>query len=133
MMNTRIVMSLSAILLGTSGMALTFAPDVVARALTSEDNRTTELILQIMGALYFAFAMLNWMSKGNLIGGIYNRPIAIANFTHFLIAGLALAKWWKVNTTTSSVISIATIFYIVLAILFGVMMFTHPIKENPNA
>jgi hypothetical protein len=36
--------------------------------------------------------MLNWMAKGTIIGGIYNRPIAIANLTHFLIGGLALAK-----------------------------------------
>ena len=45
--------------------------------------------MQIIGSLYFALAILNWMSKGSFIGGIYNRPIAIANLTHFVIAGLA--------------------------------------------
>jgi len=31
--------------------------------------------MQIIGSFYFAFAILNWMSKGSIIGGIYNRPI----------------------------------------------------------
>jgi len=46
----------------------------------------------LLGALYVDFAMLNWMVKGSLIGNIYNRPVAVANFTHFLVGGLALAK-----------------------------------------
>ena len=85
-------MTSSALLMGFAGLILTFFPDELAGILNMEDNRISILFLQMMGAMYFAFGMLNWMSKGSRIGGIYNRPIAIANMTHFLMVGITMAK-----------------------------------------
>ncbi|MFL3027531.1 MAG: hypothetical protein ACJZ1O_04495 [Candidatus Neomarinimicrobiota bacterium] len=89
-----------------------------------------ELLMQIIGSLYFAFAMLNWMSKGSIIGGIYNRPIAIANLTHFVIAGLALIKGILANPSLSYVIWSIAIIYSIFATLFGIVAFKHPVREN---
>ena len=86
--------------------------------------------MQITGSLYFAFAMLNWMSKGSLIGGIYGRPIAIANLTHFVIAGLTLIKGVLVNPGLSYVIWSIAIAYSIFAILFGIVAFKHPVSKN---
>ena len=91
---------------------------------------TLELLMQIIGSLYFAFAMLNWMSKGSLIGGIYGRPIAIANLTHFVIAGLALIKGILSNPSLSYIIWSIAIIYSIFAILFGIVAFNHPVSEN---
>ncbi|MEC9007310.1 MAG: hypothetical protein VX731_04205, partial [Candidatus Neomarinimicrobiota bacterium] len=83
-----------------------------------------------IGSFYFAFAMLNWMSKGSLIGGIYNRPIALANWTHFFIAGLALIKGVLANPSLSYVIWSIAIIYSIFAILFGIVLFKHSVSEN---
>lgn len=83
-------MTITAAILGATGIVLTFMPQEVASFLNLPE--ATTILFQILGALYFGFAMLNWTAKANLIGGIYSRPVAIANFTHFLIGGLALAK-----------------------------------------
>jgi hypothetical protein len=91
-MNTKILMTTSSIILGATGIMLTFAPDIVLSNLNVDTNQTALLLVQVMGGMYFGYSMLNWMTKESLIGGIYNRPIAIANFTHFLIAGLAIGK-----------------------------------------
>ncbi|HMG90461.1 MAG TPA: hypothetical protein VK589_10380, partial [Chryseolinea sp.] len=91
-MNTKIVMTIGSIVLGATGAMLIFASDIVLRNLSIEINQSSLLLGQIVGALYFGYSMLNWMTKESLIGGIYNRPVAVANFTHLMIAGLAIVK-----------------------------------------
>jgi hypothetical protein len=86
--------------------------------------------MQILGALYFAFGMLNWMTKASLIGGIYNRPLAVSNFTHFFIAGLALVKGLISNLNSPYFIWIGAIIYLVFCVCFGVILFRHPISET---
>jgi len=71
--------------------------------------------------------MLNWMAKGAIIGGIYNKPIAIANFTHFVIGALALLKAMS-NPPPYFIVPLAVV-YSIFAILFGVIFFKHPGPE----
>ena len=123
-------MSSSAVVLGTTGILLTFIPDVVLSHLSIEANKISMFLLQIIGALYFAFSMLNWMTKNSLIGGIYNRPVAIANFTHFLIAGLALIKGIISNPSISYTIWVTGIFYCVFAISFSAILLRNPINKT---
>jgi hypothetical protein len=82
--------------------------------------------LQFLGAAYFAFAMLNWMAKGAIIGGIYNRPIAIANLSHFVIGGIALTKAVLSNHQLPLIFSIMAVFYIATACIFGLVISRHP-------
>ncbi len=126
-MNTKILMTVSSLVLGAAGIILTFMPEEVARILNSAS--TPFIILQILGALYFAFAMLNWTAKGNLIGGIYSKPVAIANFTHFMIGGLALIKL-AVHEPNQTFIWGAAILYLLFALLFGWVLFTSPFLGN---
>ncbi len=129
-MNTSFVMTASAVVMGIVGIVLTFAPDLVVARLGIETTRTSIFVAQLLGALYFAFAMLNWMSKANLIGGIYNRPVAVANLTHFLIAGLALVKGVISNPDLPYVIWAAALIYALFGLLFGIILFRHPVKSE---
>lgn len=129
-MNTKIIMTLSAVTLGAAGILLTFMPDAVLGQLTIDINKPTLYLVQILGALYFAFGLLNWMSKTSLIGGIYNRPIVVANLTHFLIAGLALSKGLISNPESSYIIWIVGLTYVVFAVWFGLLMFSKPKTET---
>ena len=131
-MNTKIIMTLSAVILGILGMILTLIPDLILSNLNFETNNTGLFLMQILGALYFAFGMLNWMSKAGVIGGIYNRPIAVANFTHFLVAALALTKGLISNPGIQYSIWIVGVIYMVFALIFGIILFRHPISENIN-
>jgi len=128
-MNTKIIMTLAAVILGTAGIALTFMPDALLNYAGMEKSETALLLMQILGALYFAFAMLNWMSKGSLIGGIYNRPVAVANMTHFLIGGLALVKVLMSNSNASYLIWTVGVIYAAFAVCFGIILFRHPVRE----
>ena len=128
-MNTKSLMTSSAIILALIGISLIFFPKEILDYFELSTSDTLELLMQIIGSFYFAFAMLNWMSKGSLIGGIYNRPIALANWTHFFIAGLALIKGVLANPSLSYVIWSIAIIYSIFAILFGIVLFKHPVSE----
>ncbi len=116
-------MTTSAIVLGAAGILLTFMPREVANFCHLTESTTIQF--QILGALYFGFAMLNWTAKANLIGGIYSKPVCIGNFTHFLIGGLALTKLVLHNNSENSILIFA-ILYLLFAILFGYVFFTNP-------
>lgn len=127
-MNTKLLMIFSAAFMGVVGIVFSFMPQEVIAYFGSNTITINPLILQLMGALYFSFAMINWTAKANLIGGIYSRPVAIGNLTHFTIGALALSKAYI--SSHSSVILIPSLIYVIFAILFGVVFFTHPIKRE---
>ncbi|WKV10606.1 hypothetical protein [Marivirga harenae] len=132
-MNIKIVMISSCIFLGALGITFTFIPDEIISGLSATPNPISILSLQLLGALYLGFTMLNWMAKGSLIGGIYNRPIAIGNFMHFAVGALALIKIiTKIHTHSEIVISL-TVAYSVFAILFGYVLITNPSRIEKKA
>jgi Na+-driven multidrug efflux pump len=132
-MPTKLMMTLSACLLAVTGLSLTFLPDEIAAFLGLQANTMLLLVLQLLGALYFALAMLNYMAKGSLIGGIYNRPICIANFTHFFVGGLALIKILLRHEGLPSGLWIAAGVYAVFALWFGQTLFRHPLTEHQTS
>jgi hypothetical protein len=120
-------MSSSAIVMGIAGIVLSFSPQEFANYFKMGD--TNMIVLQLLGGAYFGFAMLNWMAKANLTGGIYSRPVAIGNFTQFSIGGLALLKL-AVHGKPETYTWIAALLYSAFAILFGIVMFTNPFTNK---
>lgn len=128
-MNTKVLMMASSIVMGVLGICFTFLPDEFLGFVDIKSSVINTLVVQIMGALYFAFAMQNWMAKGNLIGGIYSKPVAIGNFTHFVVGGLLLGK--SAFTYAANIeIWVAAIGYWIFAILFGRVAFGNPLETE---
>ena len=119
-------MTVSSVILGATGVLLTFAPDMVLRNLHIDANPASLLLGQVIGGLYFGYGMLNWMTKESLVGGIYHRPVAIANFAHHLIAGLAITKGLISNPELTTSLWVAGALYVVFGLLFIMMLFRHP-------
>lgn len=115
--------------MGIAGIVLSFGPQEVLLGLGQDSNQISVIALQLMGALYFGFAITNWIAKGTIIGGIYGRPISIGNFTHFFVGGLALAKAYMNGSKLPLIILLVAIIYLVFAILFGYVLLTHPKKQ----
>lgn len=125
-------MTSSALILGIAGIAMTFIPYEILVGININPSKSLELVVQIIGALYFTFSILNWMTKSSLIGGIYNRPVAVANLSHFLIVALALIKAVFTTPGISIAFLAAATVYSIFAILFGIILFRHPIPESKN-
>jgi hypothetical protein len=128
-MNTKSLMAVSAVLMGLAGITFSFFPQEFASYFNIAGANI--VLLQLLGALYFSFAILNWTAKANLTGGIYSRPVAMGNLTQFVIGGLVLLKFATHNINLTY-IWIAAIVYLVFAILFGFVLFTNPVMKNTS-
>ncbi len=122
-MNTRIILASSAIILAAIGIGLMFIPEETLMYLNIGASKPLLLILQLLGGLYFGFAMLNWMSQWSLIGGIYNKPVSVANFAQFFIGGLALLKEVLSNPEIPHVFWLLAAIYTVYAVIFGLLFY----------
>ena len=127
-MNTKYLMIGSALFLGFLGVATSFFPEEIAGKIGLSGAFPTAALLQLIGALYLGFGIMNWMAKTVLIGGIYARPLAMGNFMHFLVGGLALAKVASTHSGTIY-IWIAALLYAVFALAFGMVAFGTPYKK----
>ncbi len=123
-------MTSSAIFLIIIGVLLSFLPNEIADSLNVEPTIVTILFLKILSALYLGFGILNWIAKGTLIGGIYNRPIAIGNLMHFGVGAIALVKVVSKIQTHSEIIISLTVVYAIFAILFAYVFRTNPTKRE---
>ena len=129
-MGTRALMSISAVFLALLGLGTLFAPAEVLSVHGTAPDNATELLIQMMGARYLGFAILNWTARGNLIGGIYSRPVALGNLWHFLIVGILLTKAAIAFGVLPLAISAAV--YSLFAIGFGLVIFRPP-AAKPEA
>ena len=117
-------MSTSAVFLAVLGFATSYMPDKVLGIHGSVPDMPTLLLVQMAGALYLGFAILNWTARGVLIGGIYARPVALGNFLHFAMVAVMLIKAAIVHGVVQLAIS-ATVFS-VFAVWFGLVLFRPP-------
>lgn len=124
-MNTKLLLSLSAIVMGAAGIAGTFMPQELLNWVGAAPGGVLPVVVQILSALLFAFAMVNWTARGSLLGGIYNRPVAIGNLAHFTIGALAVTKAAMVVRHDSILWFIALV-YCVFAFGFAVVFFRSP-------
>ena len=114
----------SAAFLALLGFATSFLPEKVLGLHGTVPDTPTLLLVQMTGALYLGFAILNWTARGILIGGIYARPVALGNFLHFAMVSVMLIKAAIVHGVVQLAIS-ATVFS-VFAIWFGLVLFRPP-------
>ena len=116
--------------MGMAGMVLSFLPQEVSNGLGMPGSAA--IFLQVLGALYLGFALINWTAKANLIGGIYSRPVALGNLAHFVVGALALAKL-TFKDTSLNYLWVAALVYSAFAFLFAYVFFTTPdLKSRYN-
>ena len=120
-MHTKILMNLSAVWMALLGLAASFFPQEILARFGTAPDRHAALFLQVLGAAYLGFAMMNWMAREVLIGGIYSRPLAMGNMVHFVVAALALAKGGLI---------VVALVYGIFAVWFGMVVFRHPLKTG---
>lgn len=129
-MYTRVLMIASAAFLAMAGVATAFFPDRVLATHDTVPDNATLLLIQMMGALYLGFAMLNWQARGVLMGGIYARPIALGNFLHF---GMVAILLWKAAAIFGvAMLAISASVFTVFALGFGIVLFRPPVARRPD-
>ena len=118
MVNTKLLMTSSSLALALAGIFALFVPDVLLALFGAPMSDLLSVPIQLMGALYFSMAMMNWTAKDSAIGGIYARPVSIANFVHFFIGTLLLAK-----VVLSSGFNLSSTLLLVVYAIFAILFY----------
>jgi hypothetical protein len=121
-MNTKILMTAASLILAAAGVFALFVPDVVLSLVNTSVTAQLSALVQLMGALYFGFAIMNWTAKDSAIGGIYARPVSLGNFGHFFAGGLLLLRY-QFSNPFNLFIMILLILYVIFAVLFYWLVF----------
>jgi len=123
-MNTKILMTSTSLVLGLAGIVALFAPENILAILDVPLAKPLSVLIQVMGALYFSIALMNWTAKDSIIGGIYARPISLGNFAHFFSGTLVLAKYFFSNSFNAPLLLMLMV-YVIFALLFYWLVFRH--------
>ncbi|PSL04532.1 hypothetical protein [Cecembia rubra] len=119
-----ITMAFSAAILVILGMVYSFFPQEILSELVQEPTPILVLVLQLLGAVYIGFGVMNWMLKNVKIGGIYARPLTLGNFAHFFIGGLSIVRLVIEEEASSFYVFIFLVIYVVFAGMFARLIFS---------
>ena len=123
-------MTSSALILGLAGVFALFAPDTLLYTQGSAPTGTMSVLVQLMGALYFSFALMNWTAKDSLIGGIYARPVSLANFGHFFAGTLLLLKYQLANEMSLSILAALIVYSVYMACFYWLVFRSTGVKAE---
>jgi hypothetical protein len=115
----------TALFMGAIGLAASFLPQEILAGAGLPADRLAVVLVQVLGAVYLGFAILNWMARGILIGGVYARPVALGNFLHFGVVAVVLLKALLAGGA-ATVLGAATVPYAVFGLWFGAVLLRHP-------
>lgn len=122
-MNSKLLMSVSSVAMGVTGLCLNFLPAEILATMGMESTQLVYiLLLQILGNFYLAFSVINWLARSNIIGGIYGRPVSMGNFVHFFVGAITVLKYLVKNPSVS-LLWIGVVIYTIFAILFALLVF----------
>jgi hypothetical protein len=121
-MNTKILMTASSLVLAVAGVFALFVPELILSMLGASGTEQLSTTVQMTGALYFGFALMNWTAKDSAIGGIYARPVSMGNYGHFFVGALLLIKA-QLSGDFNLPVFLVSVVYVVFAILFYWLVF----------
>jgi hypothetical protein len=71
-------------------------------------------------------AALNWLQQGALLGGIYGRPLVLANLTLYFVGAMVMLRAVREPDATRALWWIA-VPLAVLAVVYGVLLLRGPL------
>lgn len=87
-MKTDRLLAASAIFLFALGLPMLFA----SQEILGTSGGGIGLGGELLGPAWLGLAALNWSSRGNRVGGIYGRPVLMANLLLFLPSAMTLLR-----------------------------------------
>ena len=126
-MNTRMLMTLSTACLGLLGIALLFFPQEAGGLIPLGPD--SELSAQMAAAGFLAIAVLDWAGRGAVYGGIFGRPIVLANLMLGMVCGGSILGTLRRGGGTPSAWGLAAFFLLYVA-LYASLLFRSPSTET---
>jgi hypothetical protein len=119
------ITTLSACVLATGGVALLFASDELLPRLVPGTTAGATVLGQLVAAGWLAIAWLDWSQRRMLIGGIYGRPMVLANLALYLVSAFSVAHPAMAHGAPP-VLRLLTLLFGVLALVYAALLLRGP-------
>ena len=128
-MISTLISRISAVVLALGGLVLLFAADATLPRIIPGFPPTAFWLGQLLAAGWLAVALLNWASQPGLLGGIYGRPVVLANTAlYFITTMVTLRIVFQPNAPAWLWLVIVPAG--VLAIVYGWLLFRGPFERD---
>jgi hypothetical protein len=128
----RTILTVSAAVLFVLGGSGLFAASETASWLGAPDPGATSVIVQIAASAALGLAIMNWFSRGSRRGGIYARPLCLANLLFFGSSALCIGKAVTAEHLPAGWIAL-TAGFACLGLAFAWLAFFHDPLAEPAA
>ena len=108
---------------------LLFAPDAVLPRLVPGFPAGGEWLGQLLAAALLGLAALDWLSRAALLGGIYGRPVVLANAAFYFIAAMALLRH-AVGRDVPAALWVVAVPVALLAGVYGWLLLRGPAERD---
>lgn len=119
----------SAGLLLLGGLALVFASDAILPRIIPNFPAAGTWLGQLLAAAWLAIAALNWLSQSVLLGGIYGRPVVLANAGLYFITATTMLKG-VMRRDMPAGIWLVVIPAVVFTAIYGWLLFRGPFEHD---
>ena len=128
-MISKVILSASGILLFVVGAIVNFMPQETAGLFGLAVTSGTTQLIQLLSAAWLGVGLLDWFSRENRVGGIYSRPLALANFMLFGVSSASLDRAALKGGALPMVVAaiVATVFALAYAWL---IFFNDPVAKE---
>jgi hypothetical protein len=121
------LLAASAVAYFVASLSVIFAGDELLELAGAAGTLLEVALIQLLGAAVFSLGMLNWLNRYSRIGGIFGRPLVVANFANSAISALMLIHLIR-RAGVSAALAVPLGFYALLALAFGARLFL-PARE----
>ena len=125
------ISTLSAAVLLLGGTALLFASDLLLPMLVPGFPASAAWLGQLVAAGWLGVGALDWLQRRALLGGIYGRPVVLANVTLHLVSALSLAR--ALADGAPRALWVLLVPTALLAIAYGALMLRGPFDPLQGA
>ncbi len=108
------------------GLLTSFLPEEILMLLKVAAIPLSILLIQILGAFFIGFAMINYLAKSSPIGGIYNKAILMGNIAYHCITAIVFIKFVLSHNLYAEVVIVLTAMYLILGAGFLRLNFVMP-------
>lgn len=130
-MVSRLVSTGSALVLFAGGLVLLFGADDVLPAVAPGFPASEAWIGQLLAAAWLGVAGMNWLQRRSRIGGIYGRPVVVANVGLYFISALTLIGTVR-RGAGGPVLWVVTGVFAAFAIVYMALMLRGPFDREAS-
>jgi hypothetical protein len=129
-MSPKILLTSAALVYVIIGIVLLFFPDEIVMWISAD--ATAVIPLQLTSAGLLSLAMLNWTGRSAIYGGIYGRPILLANLMFTTIFSATLIRAVSDKVIGSAAWGLVVLFSL-LVLAFFILMRSPPWSSNKTS